>query len=72
MTKGSYSVNLPDGRKQIVTYEADQNGYRADVSYEAASDTNSNSDNYYSTAKYDYGSSATYDSYQQTSPSSVW
>ena len=64
MTKGKYTVNLPDGRKQIVTYEADQNGYRAEVSYEAAGSDNSDGGNYYSTAKYESASS--YDTYQTT------
>lgn len=33
-TSGEYRVALPDGRIQIVTYTADDNGYHADVKYE--------------------------------------
>lgn len=55
LTRGQYSVNLPDGRKQVVSYEADQNGYRADVSYEPADSANSDPQNYYSTAAYSSG-----------------
>lgn len=33
-TVGRYYVLLPDGRKQIVNYEADQNGYRPSITYE--------------------------------------
>ena len=32
-TNGEYHVNLPDGRTQTVTYNADANGYVADVKY---------------------------------------
>ncbi|KZS13703.1 putative Cuticular protein [Daphnia magna] len=30
---GSYTIALPDGRTQVVTYKADSNGYVADVKY---------------------------------------
>ncbi len=33
-TKGEYRVKLPDGRVQIVTYTADDGGYRADIRYD--------------------------------------
>ncbi|KAK8400057.1 hypothetical protein O3P69_003030 [Scylla paramamosain] len=35
-TQGEYRVSLPDGRIQVVSYVADENGYRAKVSYEPA------------------------------------
>ena len=33
-TSGSYRINLPDSRVQIVTYTADENGFVSDVKYE--------------------------------------
>lgn len=41
-TNGEYRVRLPDGRMQIVSYTADENGYKADVRY----DEHLNQDNY--------------------------
>lgn len=34
---GEYNVLLPDGRKQIVAYEADTEGYKPKISYEGSS-----------------------------------
>ncbi|VVD01033.1 unnamed protein product [Leptidea sinapis] len=39
-TNGEYRVRLPDGRVQIVSYTADDNGYNADVRYEDAKNVN--------------------------------
>ncbi|EDV55292.1 pro-resilin [Drosophila erecta] len=39
---GRYYVLLPDGRKQIVEYEADQNGYRPTIRYEQVGNGNGN------------------------------
>lgn len=34
VVEGSYRIALPDGRTQIVSYRADENGNVADVKYE--------------------------------------
>lgn len=33
-THGEYKILMPDGRVQSVRYKADEQGYRADVTYE--------------------------------------
>ena len=37
LTKGEYKVKLPDGRVQVVSYEADHAGFRPRVTYEGIS-----------------------------------
>lgn len=39
---GQYNVLLPDGRKQIVEYQADTEGYKPKISYEGNGSTNRN------------------------------
>ncbi|XP_054284389.1 uncharacterized protein LOC129001201 [Macrosteles quadrilineatus] len=46
-TKGEYRVKLPDGRTQIVSYTADNSGYKADVRYDEAAKPVSNPQVYY-------------------------
>jgi hypothetical protein len=36
--RGSYHVLLPDGRTQIVEYEADQEGYKPHIRYEGTAE----------------------------------
>ncbi|XP_052742917.1 ras guanine nucleotide exchange factor P-like [Bicyclus anynana] len=49
-TNGEYRVRLPDGRTQIVSYTADETGYKADVRYDDENNAkikNTNTDNDY-------------------------
>lgn len=41
-TQGEYRVKLPDGRVQVVSYTADNKGYRADVRYDGEKTENKN------------------------------
>ncbi|XP_069363272.1 glycosyltransferase-like protein gnt13 isoform X1 [Maniola hyperantus] len=52
-TNGEYRVRLPDGRLQIVSYTADENGYKADVRYDEdeANRPKNNINNGYNNAK---------------------
>ncbi|XP_045529545.1 pro-resilin-like [Pieris brassicae] len=56
--EGLYYVLLPDGRKQTVEYEADQNGYRPKISYQdvgvGAGGYNRNAQGGYSGGGYQY------------------
>ena len=36
LTTGEYKVKLPDGRIQVVSYEADHEGFRPRITYEAS------------------------------------
>lgn len=45
-TVGRYYVLLPDGRKQIVQYEADEKGYRPTITYEDTGNGNNGGGNY--------------------------
>lgn len=52
-TNGEYRVRLPDGRMQIVSYTADENGYKADVRYdEEKTPWNFLENDYYNPEKY--------------------
>ncbi|KAI5639572.1 insect cuticle protein domain-containing protein [Phthorimaea operculella] len=54
-TNGEYRVRLPDGRMQIVSYTADENGYKADVRYDDEDKTAGNSiDHDYHGNRHDY------------------
>lgn len=48
-TNGEYRVRLPDGRTQIVSYTADENGYKANVRYD---DLKTDNNDYYNINNY--------------------
>lgn len=45
-TEGRYYVLLPDGRKQVVTYYADETGYHPTITYEDVGTGNGGGYNY--------------------------
>ena len=45
LTKGEYKVKLPDGRVQVVSYEADHAGFRPRVTYEGVAAVAPGNDN---------------------------
>ncbi len=49
---GSYRIALPDGRTQIVTYRADENGNVADVKYEGVAQYPEYTETKYNAASY--------------------
>ncbi|CAH0718627.1 unnamed protein product, partial [Brenthis ino] len=51
-TNGEYRVRLPDGRTQIVSYTADENGYKANVRYDDEKTDNSDQRDYYNINNY--------------------
>lgn len=53
-TNGEYRVKLPDGRIQIVSYTADENGYKADVRYDIDDVTSVEYDNQNANNRKDY------------------
>ncbi|XP_052748002.1 homeobox protein 2-like [Galleria mellonella] len=53
-TNGEYRVRLPDGRMQIVSYTADENGYKADVRYDDDDKTVGNGVDHHYNDKQDY------------------
>ncbi|KAL1124723.1 hypothetical protein AAG570_001346, partial [Ranatra chinensis] len=46
LTRGTYHVLLPDGRRQVVEYTADREGYKPTISYEESAGYGSNGNKY--------------------------